>query len=289
MSKAYRRAAGALTSAALRVTAVVAPRYLERQVAHRFLTPRRSPRADRVALPAPDHTVRVCVDGIWIAAWRWGEGPAVMLVHGWEDDHRCFAAMIAAFVARGQAVVTFDLPAHGRSDGEIAILPTIARAIDKIGQVLGPIRALAGHSFGGAAVTYAVANGVAVERAAILAAPVSLARALDFVSRELRLSPERAAGVRAELHRRTGVTIESLELEPIAAKLTIPALIIHSRDDRVVQPRAGERLAAAWAGAELLLVDGLGHRRILSDAALIDRVLAFLGAPQNSPALVASG
>ena len=269
---------------------MVAPRYLERQVAHRFLTPRRSPRAARVALPAPDHTVRVCVDGIWIAAWRWGEGPAVMLVHGWEDDHRCFAAMIAACVARGQAVVTFDLPAHGRSDGDIAILPVIARAIEKIGQVLGPVRALAGHSFGGAAVTYAVAKGVAVERAAIFAAPVSLARALDFVSRQLNLSPERAAGVRAELHRRTGVTIKLLELEPIAAKLTIPALIIHSRDDRVVLARAGERLAAAWAGAELLLVDGLGHRRILSDPAMVERVLAFLGSPQvDSPALATSG
>jgi pimeloyl-ACP methyl ester carboxylesterase len=278
-ANAYRRAAGALTTAALRVTAAVAPRYLERRVAHRFLTPRRGPeRAGRVGLPPPDHTVRICVDGIWIAAWRWGAGPAVMLVHGWEDDHRTFAAMIAAFVARGQAVVTFDLPAHGRSDGEIAILPTIARAIEKIAQVLGPVRALAGHSFGGAAVTYAVASGFSVERAAILAAPVSLARALDFVARQLNLSPERAAGVRAELHRRTGVAIESLELEPLAGKLTIPALIIHSRDDRMVQVRAGERLSHAWNGSELLLVDGLGHRRILSDPALIERLLSFFRA-----------
>jgi pimeloyl-ACP methyl ester carboxylesterase len=278
-ANAYRRAAGALTSAALRVTAAVAPRYLERRVAHRFLTPRRPPeRASRAHLPPPDQTVRVCVDGTWIAAWRWGEGPAVMLVHGWEDDHRTFATMVAAFVARGQAVVTFDLPAHGRSDGEIAILPTIARAIEKITQVLGPVKALAGHSFGGAAVTYAVATGLKVERAAILAAPVSLARALDLVARQLNLSPERAAGVRAELHRRTGVAIEALELEPLAGRLTIPALIIHSRDDRMVQSRAGERLAQAWQGSELLLVDGLGHRRILSDPALIERLAAFFRA-----------
>ena len=31
----------------------------------------------------------------------------------------------------------------------------------------------------------------------------------------------------------------------------------------MVQSRAGERLAQAWQGSELLLVDGLGHRRIL--------------------------
>jgi pimeloyl-ACP methyl ester carboxylesterase len=282
---AYHRAAGALTSAALRVTAAVAPRYLEKRVAHRFLTPRRPPRRPgSVSLPVPDHTVRVRVDDIWIAAWRWGEGPAVMLVHGWEDDHRCFAEAIAALVARGQAVVAFDLPAHGHSGGEIAILPTIARAIEKITQVLGPVTALAGHSFGGVAVTFAVAWGVKVERAAILAAPVSMARALDRVSLQLNLSPARKAGVRAELHRRTGVEIDSLELEPIAARLTIPALIVHSRDDRTVQVRASERLARAWSGSDLLLVDGLGHRRILSDPVLIERLLAFL-APVESPAL----
>ena len=45
----------------------------------------------------------------------------------------------------------------------------------------------------------------------------------------------------------------------------------------MVLARAGERLAPAWAGSELLLVDGLGHRRILSDPAMVERVLAFLG------------
>jgi pimeloyl-ACP methyl ester carboxylesterase len=271
----------AIAAAALRVAAAVAPRYVDRRVAHAFLTPRRAS-GRPAALQPPDHAVRVRVDEMWIAAWKWGRGPAVMLVHGWEDDHRCFAPVIAALRARGQAVVAFDLPAHGHSDGQIAILPTIARAISTVGAVLGPITALAGHSFGGAAVTYALATGASAERVAIVAAPVSLAGALDLTVKRLGLSAERRAGIAAELHRRTGVTIESLDLEPLAAGLAVPALVIHSRDDRMVSLRAGERLARAWPGAELVVAEGLGHRRILTDPGVLERLTGFL-APETAP------
>ena len=276
----------AVPAALLRLAALVAPRYVERRIAHAFLTPRRRRiPAQRAALPPADQSIRVRIaDGsgemsageTWVAAWRWGEGPAVMVVHGWEDDHRTFAPMIAALRARGQAVIAFDLPGHGGSGGRTAILPTIARAITEIAAILGPVEALAGHSFGGAAVTLALAQGFAVERAAILAAPVSIARALELVTQRIGLSPDRRAGIGRELHRRTGVTVESLELEPMAARLDVPALIVHSRDDRMVPARSSERLARAWTGAELALVDGLGHRRILSDPAMLERILGFL-------------
>lgn len=48
------------------------------------------------------------ISDTWVQAWRWGEGPAVLVVHGWEDDHHCFDAIIAALVKRGQAVVALD-------------------------------------------------------------------------------------------------------------------------------------------------------------------------------------
>jgi pimeloyl-ACP methyl ester carboxylesterase len=41
--------------------------------------------------------------------------------------------------------------------------------------------------------------------------------------------------------------------------LSIPALVIHGRDDPLVPLAAGEDTAAAIPGAELLVVDGMGH------------------------------
>ena len=46
---------------------------------------------DRTLVPSPQGPV---------AAWRIGDGPAVLLVHGWEDDNSLWAPLIDALVVR---------------------------------------------------------------------------------------------------------------------------------------------------------------------------------------------
>ena len=48
-----------------------------------------------------------------VAAWRLGDGPAVLLVHGWEDDNALWGPLIDRFARNGKAVVAHDLPGHG--------------------------------------------------------------------------------------------------------------------------------------------------------------------------------
>ena len=55
-----------------------------------------------------------------------------------------------------------------------------------------------------------------------------------------------------------------------------PALYVHSADDQVVAIADAEAAAAAWRGARLLRVDGLGHRRLLSDAQVVAAVTGFV-------------
>ena len=71
----------------------------------------------------------------------------------------------------------------------------------------------------------------------------------------------------------------AIELEAVAPRLVVPGLIVHSRDDRMVPFLAAVRLQRAWPGAKLLAVEGLGHRRILSDLAVMERLSDFLAAP----------
>jgi pimeloyl-ACP methyl ester carboxylesterase len=262
---------------AIRLAASVAPRSVERRVAWEFLRPRRlAPEGLRPDLPPPDEAVRLATGDEWVAAWRWGNGPAVLLVHGWEDDHSCFAALIERLTTRGQAVVAFDLPAHGASGGRRTALPAVANAVSDVAARLDPVRAIVGHSFGGAAATLAIAAGLEVERAVIMASPISVARVLDGVTNRLGLSSARRAGIEEDLVRRVGVPLELLELEPIAQRLDVPTLVVHSRDDRTVPFFAGVRLQRVWPGARLHAVDGLGHRRILADAGVLERIVGFL-------------
>jgi len=58
--------------------------------------------------------------GLALQGWALGQGPAVLLVHGWEGASGQFAPMALALAARGLRTVAFDLPAHGSSEGKEA-------------------------------------------------------------------------------------------------------------------------------------------------------------------------
>ena len=44
------------------------------------------------------------------------------------------------------------------------------------------------------------------------------------------------------------------------AAVTVPTAVVHGTEDATLRPLAAEQLAAAVPGAELLLIDGMGHR-----------------------------
>src|SRR3546814_14653267 len=58
----------------------------------------------------------------------------------------------------GYAVVAFDQPAQGRSDGRRSTLPEFARTLAVVGRHFGPAAALIGHSLGGADAAVAIAR-----------------------------------------------------------------------------------------------------------------------------------
>ena len=81
-------------------------------------TPRRR-RPPQLAEPLRDIDMRpVATPFGQVAAWRIGHGPASLLVHGWEDDNSLWSEQIRALQQCGHAVLVFDLPAHGFSEGE---------------------------------------------------------------------------------------------------------------------------------------------------------------------------
>lgn len=269
-----------------RTIARIAPDRFQKRFVKNFLTPKRPLLAarERPDLPPPDQSMRVPVGGgiglvsdTWVQAWRWGEGPAVLLVHGWEDDHHCFDAIIATLVKRGQAVVAFDLPAHGKSGGTQSTIPLCAQAVEGVAEALGPVRAVAGHSLGGAAATFAITEGwLNVERAVVIAAPSGPTYMLNAIAKRFGMTEARKEKLFDELKRVVGYRPEEIELMPKVAALEIPALIVHSKDDSIVRFVTGETWAASWPGAQLIALEKLGHRRLLFDAATAAKIADFL-------------
>jgi pimeloyl-ACP methyl ester carboxylesterase len=214
-----------------------------------------------------------------LQVYRWGDPslqPYVLIAHGWSDFALRFLPLVEALRAAGFAVVTFDQPGHGRSSGQTATLPEFAQCIAAVGGHFGRAAAVIGHSMGGAAAAIALHDGLAAERAVLIAPPADLAAAADRFADFVGL----AAHLRGRLHRaleeRASVRLEDLQAHRNVHEIDRPALIIHDLDDREVPWEEGERYARYWPSSRMLSTAGLGHNRVLADTGVIGAVLDFL-------------
>jgi pimeloyl-ACP methyl ester carboxylesterase len=214
-----------------------------------------------------------------LQVYRWGDPasqPSVLIAHGWSDFALRFLPLVDALRAAGHAVVTFDQPGHGRSSGDTATLREFARCIRLVGEHFGRAAAVIGHSMGGAAAAIALHEGLAADRAVLIAPPADLAAAADRFADAVGL----AGHLRPRLHRaleaRASVRMEELQAHRNVREIDRPALIIHDLLDREVPWEEGERYARYWPSARMLSTVGLGHNRILGDTAVIGAVLDFL-------------
>jgi hypothetical protein len=62
-------------------------------------------------------------------------------------------------------------------------------------------------------------------------------------------------------------------------------MIIHDQDDREIPYTQALDLFQQWNGSQLLLTEGLGHRRILRDEETLANILQFLGVSDQKKTL----
>ncbi|MCW2986933.1 MAG: putative hydrolase [Conexibacter sp.] len=205
-----------------------------------------------------------------VVAWRWGVGPTVLLVHGWESRGSQLGAMIEPLLAAGLSVVTFDAPAHGDSPGTRLYLTDQADAISAVAAAIGPLHAIIAHSFGCAATLLAhTRGGVDAARNVMISPNVLIDDSLDLFAKLVGLDDAERTLLEHQIVTSSGVTIESLALDRLVAARDAGLLVIHDRADREVPVHHGQKLAASWPNARLVQTDGLGHRRILRDRDVI--------------------
>ena len=216
---------------------------------------------------------------VHLAAHAWGEGPAVLLVHGWSGRGAQLGAFVQPLVDAGHRVVTFDLPAHGRTPGRRLHGFDGRDAVLRMGEAVGPLQAVIAHSFGAVCTTLALKEGLAAGRVAYLAPACHLDQAVRGFARQLGLSWPVEWGLREEMERTFGPGVwAQVSGSVIARSFNLPALIVHDIEDAEVPWREGQSLAHAWPGARLITTSGLGHRRILRDSGVVREAVEFVRA-----------
>jgi pimeloyl-ACP methyl ester carboxylesterase len=240
-----------------------------------FAPPRRARREDERAL-STGQPLELRAAGRRIAAWRWGKGPAVVLLHGWGGRASQLSAFVAPLLERGFSVVAFDAPGHGRSTGTLSSAPEFAAALRAVADRVGGAHAVVAHSFGAAAAVLAIRRGLRCERLVFLGPAADPPAWIEPFARQVGITPRILGKLRQRSERRIGLRWDELAIPRQAAALGLPLLVIHDRDDAEVPWSDGSRIAQAWPGARLLTTSGLGHQRLLRDPAAIGAAVSFL-------------
>ena len=251
---------------------LVAPDLVAKKMRALFMRPRNLPPRDW-ELPLLAASERITLR-FGLSALRWGHGPAVLLMHGWEGRPTQFAALTTALVDAGYTVVALDGPAHGRSPGREANVLLFARAMLEAAAELPPLQAVIGHSMGGASAMLAVQLGLRTEALVSIAAPARILGVLRGFARLMGLPPRARSAFIRQVERDVGM--QAARMDVAHYQLDVPGLIVHAEDDTFVSVEESQRIHEAWFDSRLLRLPQGGHQRVLADPQVIEGVLSLL-------------
>lgn len=258
----------------------VSPFFATRFAARLFLTPFRYKLPKReMEMDRSSQKERVTVPSIRreIVVYHYGQGERkILLVHGWSGRGTQLSVMAEALKDQGFGIVSFDAPGHGRAPGKISMMPFFTQAALHLETLYGPFDAVIGHSLGGMASLRAVKEGMNPRRLVIIGTGNSVTHITEEFIRNLGLSPRIAHRMKEYLDNKFQQDLEELSGAVSADAVEAPTLVIHDEDDIDVPVNAAHEIGKSLKNAELLITQGLGHRRILGDQRVINRIVKFL-------------
>lgn len=254
-----------------------------------FLSPQRHvrPKHERAAFESAARS-QASYRGQRVPLYSWGAPgrPVVMFAHGWEGRATQVAPYLEPLLEAGFRVVSYDTPGHGEAGSALVSVLDFAAVAEQVARSLEqPVQAAIGHSAGAAALILAASRTPFTDRIVAIAPPQRPGAFLKQFASWMAASPETERALQQRLHARYALPFHEIDSRETVTRVRAEGLVIHDRGDDDVPFAHGEAIAAVWSGAQLLPTEGLGHRRILRDPAVVRTVVDFVGAPRLSPSL----
>lgn len=217
-----------------------------------------------------------------IEAYVWGQGPLVLLVHGWGGHAGQMTGFVKSLLRAGFRCVALDMPGHGCSAGRRSSLVHFAQAIAAAHDALGPFHGIVGHSLGAIASLRAIARAP-TNRMALISAPSSVMDIFTQFAETTGLSDAVLRRMIARTETLLKTSMKSLEPLPLARRVSTPVLALHAPEDATVTYESGARLAAAFPNSRFKALPGLGHMRIVKNWRTIVEVTQFMRGLEMKP------
>jgi pimeloyl-ACP methyl ester carboxylesterase len=258
------------------LSSLIAPTLVARYAVTAFSRPRGLPGLDPVVEGWPARRFPIDTDAGTLTAWEWGEGPTVLLVHGWGGRAEQMMSFVPPLLTRGFHVLAIDLPAHGLSSGDHTNVVDVARVITQVVRKFQPVHGLIAHSVGASASGLALAKGLGIERAVLIAPAAELTPFARAFASQLGVPRRNIQRMLERLDHEIEGGLGATDLRRMSPGSATRVLVVHDPEDRRVPFTHGQQLAEAWPGAELCVVRGVGHDGALRDPAIVEHVVTYV-------------
>jgi len=212
-----------------------------------------------------------------VMLYEYGEGEKkILLVHGWSGRGTQVFKIADEIIKAGYSTVSFDAPAHGKSPGKNTIMSEFVETILEINKQFGPFESCVSHSLGGMSLLNAVKKGLQINSLVTIGSGDIVNDLLDLFATRLELKPNASNQLRLYFEKKYGEEMDSYSAYKSAMEIAFPVLVIHDKNDPEVPVTAGINIYNHLKNGELFLTEGLGHRKILGNPAVIEKVVQFV-------------
>lgn len=255
------------------------PGIIKKIIKKQFFTP------ERYILPPetinrilPGKTFDLMINEDTIKCRQWGEGPAIVCVHGWSGCGLQFYGFVDNAISSGFSVIVFDGPGHGLSTGKTCNyfqMTDVVRAL-----LCRPhafcVAGLIGPSFGAAAIINSLSKENLTLPAVLIAPALQLKQMIDAAFGHYGIPGRVYMEVIAEFEKKSGYSFMDDNPVNLLNNENQIFLIVHDKDDPMIPCIESKKAADRFPSLKFMITKNLGHRRILKDEAVINNSLSFI-------------
>lgn len=220
-------------------------------------------------------------EDVTLQGYKWGDKnhPIVFLVHGWSSTSKSMSHFTDLLLKHNYQVISYDAIRHGQSNGKLSDLASWADSVQAILNHVGEVECIIAHSFGCAAVTVASNLGLSTKKLVFIAPIHNVNTILKRFGEQLGVPSNILERMKQYTwqYNKQRFEIYGKDLEDIFhSKFHVPTLIFHDSEDKEVNIENAKELCQKWSWAVLRTTHGLGHRRILYDAKVVEETIEFI-------------
>jgi len=212
-----------------------------------------------------------------IVIYKYGlSNKKVLLIHGWSGRGTQLYKIADALIENGYATISFDAPAHGKSKGNKTLMPEFIACILEIEKHFGPFEFAIGHSLGGMALLNALKQNFTIKKAIVIGSGDVIQEIIDDFVQKIGLNPKLGFKLKEHFEKKYGEPMEDYGSSIVSKDIYQQILIIHDKNDEEVDVKAAYQINESLKSSQLIITEGLGHRKILGDKIVIENSIKFL-------------